>query len=125
MGLQPVTALPAAGHLNDIVAEEVRALMARRRMSQAAVAKVLGISQSQLSKRLRSDIVFDLGEVQKLADFFGVGIVDLVSGSTHETPPPAGPGEDVWANNGSVRHQGLEPRTRWLRASLHEYALVA
>jgi transcriptional regulator with XRE-family HTH domain len=125
MGLQPVNTSPVEHRRpNDVVAEEIRVLMARRGVRQQVLAQLLGISQSQFSKRMLSKIVFDIEEIGKLADFFGVDMSELVGGQ-RTTPPPAGPGEGIWANNGSVRHQGLEPRTRWLRASLHEYALVA
>lgn len=125
MGLQPDILPPDSGHLNDVVAEEVRALMARRRMSQDTVAKALGISQSQLSKRLLGKVVFDLGEVQKLADFFAVDVAELVTGTTHRRPPTGGPDGGNVADLSGVRHQGLEPRTRWFRGSDAEFELAA
>jgi transcriptional regulator with XRE-family HTH domain len=82
-----------------VVAEEVRVLMARRPdVKQAHLSQLLGVTQSAISARLHGRTPFDADEIGLLADFFGVSPADLVA------VPPAG---------SDVRHQGLEPRTRW------------
>lgn len=54
------------------IGANVRAELGRRGMSQAALASHLGISQSQLSKRLLGRIEFGVGEVYTIADFLNV-----------------------------------------------------
>lgn len=63
------------------VAEEVRALMGRRRVSQMQLADVLGVAQTGVSKRLRGRIPFDANEIGVLAAFFGVAPAVLVGGA--------------------------------------------
>lgn len=58
--------------LTDRVAAEVRAEMARQRASQRKVAGILGISQPQVSARLRGEIAFNTTELEKLALAFRV-----------------------------------------------------
>ena len=90
-------------------ADEVRVLMVRRRMTQADLAEVLDLGQSEVSKRLRGTVPFRFDEIVFIADYFGVSIGALFGEETHKSPRPDGP------DGGSrvVRHQGLEPRTRW------------
>lgn len=58
---------PAGGALRLRVAEEVRALMGRRRMSQAQLGAVLKISQVSVSERLRGKTPFTLDDLERLA----------------------------------------------------------
>lgn len=59
------------------VAAEVRAILAYRRIPQAALADVLGMSQVAVSRRLRGETLFDVDEVAKVAAFLGVSVADL------------------------------------------------
>lgn len=56
----------------------VRAEIARRGMSQAAVSKAIGVSQSQFSKRLRGVIAFDINELDAIATVLDVPMSDLI-----------------------------------------------
>ena len=56
----------------------VRAEIARRGMSQAAVSKAIGISQGQFSKRLRGTIAFDINELDAIATVLDVPMSDLI-----------------------------------------------
>ena len=56
--------------LSDQVAAEVRALMGRFDLLQADIAEVLGVTQTQVSRRLRGHTPFTLSDVQLLADYF-------------------------------------------------------
>jgi transcriptional regulator with XRE-family HTH domain len=67
----------------EAVAAEVRAWMGRRRVSQTALAKQLGISQAAISRRLNSEVPFDLDELFAMADYFGVAPSDLLSAGTN------------------------------------------
>jgi transcriptional regulator with XRE-family HTH domain len=56
------------------VAANIRAELARRDLGQKPLADALGISQSQLSKRLRGEIDLTVAELQKTAAFLEVPI---------------------------------------------------
>ena len=56
--------------LNDRVAAEVRAALARFRLKQADLTKVLGVTQTQVSSRLRGQTQFTLRDVEALASYF-------------------------------------------------------
>jgi len=60
--------------LTHRVAAEVRAEMARQRVSQRKVGEVLGKSQPQISARLRGEIPFDTAELEQLAQTWGVPV---------------------------------------------------
>lgn len=59
------------------VAAEVRALMARHRVSQKQLGLATGISQSKLSRRLTCEQPFDSDEFYKIAQFFLVDVKQL------------------------------------------------
>lgn len=61
------------------VGANIRAEVARRGLTQAALAEVIGVSQSQLSKRLRGVIPFDVNEVAAIANALDVPITELVT----------------------------------------------
>lgn len=98
------------GNLTEQVAAEVRALMGRYAVTQMQLVDVLGVSQTGVSKRLRGITPFDVNEIGKLADFFGVDPEELVGG-TRVGPRPGGPD-----GGQSVRHRRLERRTRCYEA---------
>lgn len=54
------------------VAEEIRAHMARRRLSQVYTAAQLGISTSSMSRRLQGESEFTVSELYRLAEIFGI-----------------------------------------------------
>jgi transcriptional regulator with XRE-family HTH domain len=67
------TSLPAAS-----VANEVRAAMSRRRMSQMQLAEALGRSQAFVSRRLTGEIAFDINELATIAEALDVPITALL-----------------------------------------------
>lgn len=73
---QVVELHPTAARLR--AAGEVRAWKGRLRMSQAALGKLLGISQASVSARLTGAAAFTLDELDVLADYFGVDVADLM-----------------------------------------------
>lgn len=79
------------GDLNSRVASEVRALKGRYAMTQHQVAEILGISQSQVAKRLNGKIPFTLDDIQRLADFFGIDPAELLGGTRVGPRPDGGP----------------------------------
>lgn len=96
----PVTSFQAqeAPTLSDRVAEEVRALMARRRVRQIDIARALHIVQGQVSSRLTNKTPFALNEVAILADYFGVPIVDLLGEQNAQSPRPVAGGSELYAS---------------------------
>ena len=56
----------------------VRAEIARRGMTQAAISECIGVSQSQLSKRLQGRIPFNVNELAAIASALDVPLSDLI-----------------------------------------------
>jgi transcriptional regulator with XRE-family HTH domain len=83
MSIMPTTTRPP---LTVRVAEEVRALMARRRITGAEMARRLDVSQMWISYRLNGRQPIDLNDLEKIARVLGVQPLDLLrsaeSGST-------------------------------------------
>jgi transcriptional regulator with XRE-family HTH domain len=67
--------------LSALVAEEIRALMARRRISGRQLATQLEVSPSWVSYRLTGTQPIDVNDLALIADALGVGVHDLL-------PPP-------------------------------------
>lgn len=65
--------------LRESVAEEIRALMARRRVSRQAMATALGVSHTTVWRRLSGETALDLDELESIAGVLGVTVVELVS----------------------------------------------
>lgn len=68
---------------NDLarqVADEVRAIMARRRLSQQAVAEAAGMTQSYLGRRLVGVIAFDVTDLERLSRVLDVPVASLLPG---------------------------------------------
>ena len=66
-------------NLTVTVATEVRAEMARQRVTQQQIADVLGISQPQVSMRLRAEIPFGVDELGMVADALGVPVTNFLA----------------------------------------------
>jgi transcriptional regulator with XRE-family HTH domain len=52
--------------------------MARRKKTQADLADLLGIVRQGVSQRLAGQVDFRIGELQTIADYFGVPLAELV-----------------------------------------------
>lgn len=74
--------------LVDVVAAEVRAQMARRRMTQVQLAELLGIKQVSVSERLRGKTPFRLNELGVIAEALGIHPATLLGGNS---PSPDSP----------------------------------
>lgn len=64
--------------LADVVAQNVRAEMARSSYTQASLAPKLHLSQQALSERLRGKVKFDINEIGSIATVLGVPLSALV-----------------------------------------------
>jgi transcriptional regulator with XRE-family HTH domain len=66
---------------HELVAAEVRAEMARQRMSQTRLAEALGVTQASVSRRLVGEVPFDIQELYKVAEFLGVPVAQFLGTS--------------------------------------------
>lgn len=66
------------GTLADSVAAEVRAQLARQRMSASALAKALGKSEMYISRRLRGEMPLDLDDLERIASALEVDFAALL-----------------------------------------------
>lgn len=69
---------PEPGPLSLAVAAHIRRLLTERGMSQAALAREIGMSPSQLSKCLRGDRVFDLEQLGAVAETFDTTVEAII-----------------------------------------------
>lgn len=67
-----------AASLREYVAEEIRALLARRMANGAKLAAALGKSEMYVSRRLRGETAFDVDDLEKIAGYLGVEVTDLL-----------------------------------------------
>jgi transcriptional regulator with XRE-family HTH domain len=72
------------------VAAEVRAWRARRSMTQVQLAKALGLSQAQVSSRLRGETPITLDEIERLATIFGCSPEELMQPALRDFTPASG-----------------------------------
>lgn len=68
-----------------VAIEEIRAGLARKRKTQAALAAHLGMSRTGIYRRLEQDVDFTVTELGKVSDFIDVPLASLL------TPPPGEP----------------------------------
>lgn len=67
-----------APRLSDRVAEELRALLARRQTTPTALAKLVGVSQTYIWRRLSGEVAFDLDDLDKIAAVLEIETADLL-----------------------------------------------
>lgn len=77
--------------LRERVAEEVRALLARKMMTGADLATAIGRSPMYVSRRVRGEVAFDIDDMQRLAEVFGVEVTDLMPKPTTGAPAAESP----------------------------------
>jgi transcriptional regulator with XRE-family HTH domain len=63
--------------LSESVAGEVRAHLARARLSGRQAALQLGWTQPYMSRRLTGDIPFDVADLEAIADLLGIPVATL------------------------------------------------
>lgn len=66
----------------ESVAGNVRAEMARLRVSQSEVGSALGLTQQAVSRRLRGEVPFNVNELGVVADVLAVEVTDLLAPAT-------------------------------------------
>lgn len=71
--------LPAGEpRIHDRATEEIRVVLARRKMSAADLARRIGTKPQVLSRRMTGDVAFDLDELQIIARELGVSVAALI-----------------------------------------------
>jgi len=83
-----MTAVPVerATMLSDRVAEEIRVLLTRRRMSQRQLALALEVSPAWLNYRLTGVQEIGLNDLARIARVFGVSVASLLPPDVREEP---------------------------------------
>lgn len=66
------------GRLRERTAEEIRVLLARRRISAAELARRTGMKQSTLARRMTGEIAFDLDDLEAISEALGVPVTALM-----------------------------------------------
>lgn len=61
------------------VAANVRAELARRRITQSEVAERLGVSRQNIAQRLNGSVDFRVGELLAIADLLGIPAANFLS----------------------------------------------
>jgi transcriptional regulator with XRE-family HTH domain len=112
---------PTGDRADETVRRTVAALIEGRNLTVDQAAVMAGMTRATLYRRLSgkgSRQAFMAGEVASLARVLRVRIDQLYDGLGGTfVPPDDDPG-------GGVRHQGLEPRTRWFEAPQRRLSLV-
>lgn len=70
--------MPTTQRPSEIVAAEVRAELARRKIPQSGLVSVLGMSEVSISRRLRGETPFDVNELVAVAEFLGVPVATFM-----------------------------------------------
>jgi transcriptional regulator with XRE-family HTH domain len=62
-------------------AANVRAELARRRITRTQLSEAVGMGRESLSRRLRDETDFTVTEITAIADYFGMPVCDLLEGA--------------------------------------------
>jgi transcriptional regulator with XRE-family HTH domain len=65
----------------EIIAEEIRALMARRQVSQTELAQAIGVAPATLSERVRGLKPFDMDQLERIAEHLDTSIESIIIGA--------------------------------------------
>jgi transcriptional regulator with XRE-family HTH domain len=88
-----ISTLVTAGTARYDVAAAIRAHLAVRRMSDSALGRAIGMSQSKISRRTNGEIAFDTDDLGRIASHLGITVVELIQmPTTAEDSPRPGAG---------------------------------
>lgn len=98
--------------LKSGVAEELRALLGRRRMTSVALARAIGRSHTYVWRRLNAETAFDLDDIERIAATLGISPIDLLRAAS-ESPTLGYPAGDRFGTVGThVRPRAGRPPSR-------------
>ena len=63
--------------LAEAVAEEIRALMGRKRVRNVEIARGMEVSEPYISRRLSGEVALDLNDLEHIARILDVQVTDL------------------------------------------------
>lgn len=104
----PASAVP----MRELIAEEIRALMGRRKVGVSELARRIGVSQPYLSRRLSGEVAIDVDDLARIAAELSVDVIALFPRSSQGrliTTVGTDRGEDQQLN---VRKGALTVRPR-------------
>jgi transcriptional regulator with XRE-family HTH domain len=61
------------------MAEEIRVLLARRQMTATELARLAGLKQPYISRRMTGEIAFDMDDLELIAPVLGVRVAELLT----------------------------------------------
>lgn len=94
--------------LRERVAEELRALLGRRRISHSALAAQLGVSQMYVSRRLNGETAVDMDDLERISQILQITPLDVLrAASTTPTLGEVQPGGPLSSN---IRPMSIRPR---------------
>lgn len=93
--------------VNMATAREVRVAMARRRVTQKWLAQVIGMSATQLSRRMNAEVAFDVVELARVAEALGTEPGELFKCRCSLTDRQATPGGRCERCGGGVSMRAL------------------
>ena len=122
-----VSPLVSPGNARAMIAAAVRAHLAVARMSDSALGRKIGMSQSKVSRRTNEEVPFDTDDLGRIANALGITIVELIQ---MPASPGAGGGPGVRpidepkvphsdykpARSGELIHADFGTRTRGISA---------
>lgn len=74
-----MTAPSSVTHADRTVSENLRAVLARRRIHAIDVAEAIDIPARQLRRRLRAEVGWSLSEVMRVADYLDLKVSAVVA----------------------------------------------
>lgn len=99
--------------IREYVAEEIRVLLARRRMSASELARRIGQSQPYLSRRLTGEVALDVDDLVKIAQVLDVSPGSLLTGQdTLRSPRRRQTGRSDARRPPSARPSNVDPGSR-------------
>jgi transcriptional regulator with XRE-family HTH domain len=75
--------------LNERVAEEIRALLARRRLTATDLARLTGMTQRSIARRVSGEKVIDIDDLARIAAALDCQIADLLPTDLADRQPVA------------------------------------
>ena len=99
---------PDAPDLNEVVAENIRAEMARERWSGRKAATALGLNQMYVSRRLSGETPMDANDIAAFARLLNVSIESLFQ-TTKKAPTPKSEGQTLPRLDSNQQPAGSQP----------------
>lgn len=100
-----VTSIPQPHHrARRDVAASVRAHLGARNINDSELARMIGVTQSAMSRRTNERVPFDVDELGLIADALGISVVDLIQ---MPTSSPVGGGNGRLYGVGTSIHRTI------------------